>query len=438
LSNALRRGGALLATLVFLCAYAPRAEGDEAVTFADPALEAAMKKATGVSPVTRTALERLTGSLDLTFMGIESVDGLQYATGVAELLLTGNAITDIGPLTSLSELRRLDLDRNPIAALPDDMSELAKLTELHLGGTRLTRLPEILTALPRLRRLYLEELDIVEPADLTDLADTLNRLFLSGSSFPDWSFLAALTKLELLFMRNCGLTELPGSIASLTALRYVYMQNNELEELPEWFGKLTRLERLDLTGNRLYALPSSMASLTRLRQLVLSGNEFFSLPGWITGLTGLEVLLVSDNHLTRVPDGFYRLGNLYRFSFQNNNLTSIAQVGRIPVGYPYQVSFMYNLLDLSDAATAGLLDYYDKAGSIQKTPSRPASLRPASEACRSRRLSTRTAMTLSCLAAVQWRRPASTGRTAREPTAWLRSGNTAPPTAWRSSPTGAV
>lgn len=327
-----------------------------------------MTEATGASPVTRKAMARLSGSLDLTFRGIGSVEGLQYATGVTELLLTGNAITDIGPLVSLSGLRRLDADRNPIAALPGDMSGLERLTELHLGGTRLTGLPEALTGLPRLRRLYLEDLDIAAPADLTALADTLNRLFLSGSAFPDWSFLAALTKLELLDMRGCGLTELPESVASLTALRYVYLQDNELEELPDWLGGLTRLERLDVTGNRLYALPSSMASLTRLRHLVLSDNEFFSLPGWITGLAGLEVLLASDNHLTRVPDGFSRLGNLYRFSFQNNNLTSIAPVGRIPVGYPYQVSFTYNLLDLSDAATAGLLSYYDKAGARQKTP----------------------------------------------------------------------
>jgi Leucine-rich repeat (LRR) protein len=363
----------LLLIALMLTPLAPgtaRAAVDDAVDIPDPALRAALESVTRKSPVTKKSLAGLTGTLDLAFSDIRSLTGLEHATGVTQLLLAGNAITDITPLMALPSLKRLDLDYNPIASLPGDLSGLAALTELHLGRTRLTAIPEAaINSLPSLRRLYLEELILSNaPRDLSGAADTLNRLFIGGTVLADTSFLAPLVRLELLDMRECGLRAVPPALQSLEALRYLYMQHNEIESLPDWFGSLGRLERLDLTGNRLGALPASMARLTKLRHMVLSDNALFALPGWITGLTALEVLLVSDNYLTAVPEGFHTLRNLYRFSFQNNSLRSIAAVGRIPVGYPYQVSFKYNLLNLKDDATNGLLRYYGKGGTEQKTP----------------------------------------------------------------------
>lgn len=343
--------------------------GPEAVTVPDPALRVALEKAAGTSPLTAGALARLSGALDLAFRDIRSVEGLQYATGVTAVLLTGNGVDDASPLAGLGGLKRLDLDYNPLESLPADLSGLASLTELHVGHTRLRRIPESLAGLPALRRLYAEGLEVSEaPGDLSGLSDTLDRLFVSGTPLPDWSFLTVFPRLELLDMRGCALRELPASVRPLTGLMFLYLRDNALETLPGWIGELARLERLDLAGNRLCALPSGMASLTNLRHLVLSGNELFELPGWITGFSRLEALLVSDNHLSRVPDGFEKLRRLYRFSFRNNNLSSIGSVGRIRVGYPYQVSFGYNLLDPGDPATAALLRYYNQAGAAQKTP----------------------------------------------------------------------
>jgi len=102
-------------------------EKQEAVEFADPKLEAAVRLATNVleRPIYPPDMERLT-SLRAEQMGLSDLTGLEYATGLTHLYLWGNQITDISALAGLVNLTTLLLSSNQIS----DISALAGLTKL--------------------------------------------------------------------------------------------------------------------------------------------------------------------------------------------------------------------------------------------------------------------------------------------------------------------
>jgi Leucine-rich repeat (LRR) protein len=145
----------------------------EAVTFADPNLEAAVREAIAIpeGPIYPSGLDRLT-SLNATAESISDLTGLEHAISLTDLDLRWNEISDISPLANLTSLTGLQLRDNQIS----DISPLANLTSL----TDLN--------------LWLNQISDISPlANLTSLTD----LLLSSSQISDISPL----------VQNVGLAE---------------------------------------------------------------------------------------------------------------------------------------------------------------------------------------------------------------------------------------
>jgi hypothetical protein len=93
-------------------------EEGEAVTFADPNMEAAIREAIGkaIGPICRSDLEGLT-SLSASERNISDLTGLEYCTNLTELDLRYNEISDISPLVQnagLGEGDTIYLQGNPL------------------------------------------------------------------------------------------------------------------------------------------------------------------------------------------------------------------------------------------------------------------------------------------------------------------------------------
>ena len=100
---------------------------DEAVTFADPNLEAAVRRAIAIpeGPIYPSDLDGLTDLYPME-KNIADLTGLECCTSLTELYLMWNQISDISPLANLTSLIELDLGGNQIS----DISPLANLTSL--------------------------------------------------------------------------------------------------------------------------------------------------------------------------------------------------------------------------------------------------------------------------------------------------------------------
>ncbi|MBN1362027.1 MAG: leucine-rich repeat domain-containing protein [Sedimentisphaerales bacterium] len=86
----------------------------EAVYFTDGALEAAVEEALSVADPTPSDMLGLT-ELACADRGIVSLTGLDYATNLRTLDLSGNQVSDISSLAALTSLVSLDLRGNPLS-----------------------------------------------------------------------------------------------------------------------------------------------------------------------------------------------------------------------------------------------------------------------------------------------------------------------------------
>lgn len=125
---------------------------------------------------------------------ISSLKGLEAFSGLQELYLFGNQITDISPLAGLTELRVLGLGNNSIT----DHQPLANLTRLQVLGLSNTKLKNLVP--------------------LTKLTN-MQTLLISFNGLPDLSGLQGMTSLKDLNASSNNLTDLSAVLqAPLTKL----------------------------------------------------------------------------------------------------------------------------------------------------------------------------------------------------------------------------
>jgi len=99
-----------------------------------------------------------------------------------------------------------------------------------------------------------------------------------------WTF----TNLTALYLRDNGISRIPGEVAKLTSLIKLDLSKNKLRSLPLEIGDMIKLTELNLSYNMLRILPNEIGRLFRLKSLGLQGNP---LPSEIMNL-GLDNLLM--------------------------------------------------------------------------------------------------------------------------------------------------
>ncbi|MDR0285052.1 MAG: leucine-rich repeat domain-containing protein, partial [Propionibacteriaceae bacterium] len=153
----------------------PLAHGDDNV-IADPNLQACMNEAAGRvdgTPITAAELNGplWTWRLDCTNRGVQSVEGLQYASQLTEFALNSNQITGISPLSGLPNLTYLGLSDNQITdADVAGLKDLPNLQAVNLANNQITNVSTITkTAFPQLSSVGLAGNAITDLSPLTTL-----------------------------------------------------------------------------------------------------------------------------------------------------------------------------------------------------------------------------------------------------------------------------
>ncbi|KAH0462822.1 hypothetical protein IEQ34_010397 [Dendrobium chrysotoxum] len=215
------------------------------------------------------------------------VDVIAEATRLSlsskELSLSGLGLTTVpSTVWETDEVVKVDLSRNSITELPNEMTTCSYLQVLILSGNKITQWPGvILSSLPSLSSLKLDNnpLSKIPPGSLEALAK-LEILDLSGnaSSLLDSSAFPLLPQLKELHLRRMKLSHIPTSILSSQQLRVLDLNQNLLVSLPEDVRNLTCLQELDLSNNNIAALPSELGLLeSHLQVLKLDGNPLRSI-----------------------------------------------------------------------------------------------------------------------------------------------------------------
>ena len=227
------------------------------------AVEASLGKAHGAR-ITPAEMRRLR-SLYAQHKGIESLAGLQCATGLTFLYLYANQLTDVSPLSGLTALWGLLLSNNQLT----DVSPLSGLTALRVLDLYDNQLTEVsLSGLTALTELYLYDNQLTE-VSLSGLT-ALRVLDLNDNQISDVSPLSGLTALRGLHLDYNQISDV-SPLSGLTALRGLLLSNNQLTDVSPLSG-LTALWGLWLNDNQLTDV-SPLSGLTALRGLYLDYNQ---------------------------------------------------------------------------------------------------------------------------------------------------------------------
>jgi len=161
-------------------------------------------------------------SISAAAMNVSDLSGLEHFTKLKTLVLSSNAISDIGPVSGCTELEVLDVYSNGISDI------------------------EPLKALTKLRSLSLLDNSLTSIAALSGLTE-LTELALGYNSITDLSPIAGLTKLHDLYLDSNGISDI-SALSGLSSLTYLSLENNNITDLSPLMG-LSSLKDLYISGN---------------------------------------------------------------------------------------------------------------------------------------------------------------------------------------------
>ena len=158
---------------------APYGAFAEAMDFADPTLEAAIRAKTdkGEGPIAAADLLSIV-ELELISGAIADLSGIEALENLEVLVLVDQSLVDIAPLAGLKKLRALDLASNQIVDITP-LSSLSALTFLSLAFNSVSDLSS-LSSLDRLQVLLLDENRVADISPLLGLS-MLEQVLLRGN-----------------------------------------------------------------------------------------------------------------------------------------------------------------------------------------------------------------------------------------------------------------
>ena len=333
-----------LLTLSILVAPTLSATCTDPVYMPDQALRQAILDWTGGSSVTCASL----GSMVTFFApnkGISNIEGLQYATRVEELNLTSNNISDLSPLSGMSNryLRTLVLIDNQVTnASPLFQADFPILTNLALSENPLNGFSGI-TAFGALEGFHASNCG-VSNGHLSALVglNNLKYLVLRGNNITSIANLANVGRytLESLYIPENQITDLT-PISNHSQLIQIIAFYNPISILPALPAGMAELNFYGCNLNNI----SSLAALTNLQRVTLSANRIQNISA-LSNKPVLETLLLDDN-----------------------KISNISPLGSIGSSFLYRVDISLNCLKLSDSSTQAIIsDLLGQVGDVTFTP----------------------------------------------------------------------
>ncbi len=234
--------------------------------------------------------------------------------------------------------------------IPDTISNLVNLESFEASliiPTNATndtppQVSENLFGLEKLKILRLAGLSMISPSIVRLI--NLTELYISNASrgitvLPD--SIGALTKLKTLHLiNNAGMTSLPNTIINCVQLKELVIYHCPITALPENIGDSRNLQILYVRDTNLSDLPNSFVNLRKLKRLELWNNR---LPSYVLDRPGMSAIFRRLNYYSGMPDDF-RLEGIANMIAPAGN----APAGNAPVAVAFEVHHAFDGIKFDD------------------------------------------------------------------------------------------
>ena len=246
----------------------------------------------------------------------ESLEGIQNLSKLTTLAIMNRLLTDIRPLSELTNLRFLNLHTNWISDIRP-LSGLSNLEQLIISENPIADISAVrgLTKLTRLQVHGLYPYQLQHFLAYDDGRDP-NVVF---NGITDISPLAGLTELRYLRIHLHNISDI-SPLDGLTNLTHLRIYDNNITNISPLRG-LTKLKLLWAHNNEISDI-SALGGMTELLQLGLANNRITDISA-LDGLASLEHLFLEDNSITDIgPLG--KLQNTVVLHLDNNAITDVS------------------------------------------------------------------------------------------------------------------
>lgn len=269
----------------------------EPATFADTAMEAAIREALDVQPSKLLYTDDLWVISDFTVPeGVKDFSDLEMLPYVRSLTMANQTIPDLKCLGSLKRLEKLDLSGSQFP--PESLSilaELPSLTHLTIANCGLSTISG-LTDVEKLTHLDVSSNTVRNLDPISDLTSLL-ELNLMHNAVTGLESIGNLYNLETLNISYNAVTDL-APLAGCSKLSNLDASNNQIAQL-SGIGSLNLLSNLSLDYNQLTDI-SGLSGCGELTELHIANNQISDL-SVVSTLLKLDVLDFAYNQVTALP-----------------------------------------------------------------------------------------------------------------------------------------
>lgn len=257
----------------------------EPVTFADAAMEAAVRSILGVSDSATLYTNDLWTIQEFTIPAqATTYQDLQYLNRLNTLHVSSGITAELVHLAKLTRLETLTLTDSAVSAdVLAAIGTLKTLKHLTINNCGISTVAT-LEGLTALETLDLQENSVRNLASLSSMT-SLQKLNLANNAVTDLSALSAMKNLTELNVSFNSLTSLD-PVSGLSGLQVLLAAQNRIADCSK-LSNLTALTNLDLSFNALTDV-SALAACTKLVELNLSNNT-------VTDITALHTLVKLEN-----------------------------------------------------------------------------------------------------------------------------------------------
>ena len=210
---------------LLVCFTLPLTVTAQVIDIPDPNLRTAVENALGKAsgaPITAADMANLT-HLKAKNANISDLTGLEFAINLTNLDLSdeyveaerrsinSNSVSNLSPISSLTKLRGLWLQRNAISDI-SPVAGLTNLTGFSLGSNSVSDISAV-AGLANLTDLWLQDNNISDISPVEGLTN-LTRLGLNGNNISDISAVAGLTNLTNLRLQHNNISDISPLVAN--------------------------------------------------------------------------------------------------------------------------------------------------------------------------------------------------------------------------------